>query len=234
MIDSVVGTAREDGRQELTEPEAKSVLEAAGFDIPDGEVVATPDAAVAAAEAIGYPVVIKVVSTTIHHKTEWGDGAGVATDVGDATSVRKSTRRIRERLTDVDSDGRILVETAADVTAGTELLLGGTRDPAFGPTVTLGLGGIYAEVFEDVAHRLAPVGQAQARGMLREFAGAQLLDGVRGAPAADTAAVVDAVVRIGNLLADEPAIAEVDVNPLLATAEDTTALDALIRLDGSD
>jgi len=70
--------------------------------------------------------------------------------------------------------------------------------------------------------------------MLREFAGAQLLDGVRGAPAADTAAVVDAVVRIGNLLADEPAIAEVDVNPLLATAEDTTALDALIRLDGSD
>lgn len=234
MTDSAIEAARNDGRSALTEPEAKSVLEAAGLAVPAHRVVGTPDAAVEAAEAVGFPVVVKVVAPDILHKSEWGGGAGVAVGLADGPAVRTAARRIAEGLDAAGVEGQLLVEAAADVDAGTELLLGGTRHRSFGPTVTLGLGGIYAEVFDDVAHRLAPVEPAEARGMLGEFAGAGLLGDVRGRPAADVGAVVDAVVDVGDLLVEEPAIAAVDVNPLLATADGAVALDALVVLDDGD
>lgn len=234
MTDAAIGAARAAGRTALTEPEAKSVLEAAGLSVPEHRVVETPDAAVEAAEALGYPVVVKVVSSAVQHKSDWAQGPGVAVGLEDAAAVRGAARRIAEALDAAGTAGRLLVETAADVDAGVELLLGGTRHASFGPTVTLGLGGIYAEVFEDVAHRLAPVEPAEAHGMLDEFVGARLLAGVRGRPAADVEAVVDAVVGVGDLLTEEPAIAEVDVNPLLATADGVLALDALIVLRDPD
>lgn len=234
MTDGAIRAARAAGRTALTEPEAKSVLEAAGLAVPEHRVVETAAAAEEAAEALGYPVVVKVVSSTVQHKSDWAQGAGVAVGLEDATAVRGAARRITEALDAVGTAGQLLVETAADVDAGTELLLGGTRHASFGPVVTLGLGGIYAEVFEDVAHRLAPVEPVQARGMIKEFAGARLLAGVRGRPTADVEAVVDAVVAVGDLLAEEPAIAEADVNPLLATADGALALDALIVLRDPD
>lgn len=230
MSGSVIETARADGRSALTEPEAKALLEEIGLDVPASRVVETPESAVDAAEAIGYPVVVKVVSTAVQHKSEWAGGAGVAVGLDDESAVRHAAGHVAEAMDDEGLDGEILVESAADTRAGTELLLGGTRHRSFGPTVTLGLGGIYAEAFEDVAHRLAPVSTGEARGMLDEFVGARLLDRVRGRPAADTDAVVDAVVAVGELLADEPAIAEVDVNPLLATPDGALALDALVVL----
>lgn len=230
MTSSVLTTARAEGRTALTEPEAKTVLESAGLSVPASRVVDSPQAAVDAAAAIGYPVVVKVVSPAIEHKSDWRNGIGVATGLQDGSAVREAGQQIMETLADAGRDGQLLVEDSADVGAGTELLLGGTRDPAFGPTVTLGLGGIYAEVFDDVAHRLAPVNASEAHGMLAEFQGARLLDGVRGNPAANTDAVIDAVVAVGRLLADEPAIAEIDVNPLLAATDGATALDALIVL----
>ncbi|MFB6360920.1 MAG: acetate--CoA ligase family protein [Halobacteriales archaeon] len=231
MTDSVLATARAEGRTALTEPEAKALLASASIDVPEYRVVHSPDAAVTAAEAIGYPVVGKVVAPSIEHKSDWRDGIGVATGLQDATAVRQACHRITEALEDAGRDGQLLVEASVDLADGTELLLGGTREAAFGPTVTLGLGGIYAEVFEDVAHRLAPLEASEARGMLEEFAGARLLAGVRGKAPADTDAVVDAVVAVGRLLAEEPAIAEVDINPLFASADGATALDALIVLD---
>lgn len=234
MADAVIEAARVEGRSALTEPEGKAVLEAAGLAVPDHRVVETVDAAVDAAESLGYPVVVKVVASDVQHKSEWGQGAGVAVGLQEATAVRDAAGRIVAALDEAGSDGQLLVEAAADVDAGTELLLGGTRHPSFGPTVTLGLGGIYAEVFNDVAHRLAPIEPAEAHEMLEEFAGGALLAGVRGRPAADIDAVVDAVVSVGDLLVEEPAIAEVDVNPLLATAGGAVALDALVVLEDGD
>lgn len=230
MSDSSIERARVDGRHVLSEPEAKSLLEGVGIAVPPSQVVETPESAVEAAEALGYPVVVKVVSPAVQHKSDWAAGAGVAVGLDDEREVRDAAGRIQEALEAEPLDGELLVESAADVDSGTELLLGGTRHPSFGPTVTLGLGGIYAEVFEDVAHRLAPVTRGEVEGMLDEFAGARLLDGVRGRPPADTDAVVQAVVAVGDLLAGEPAIEEVDVNPLLATAEGALALDALVVL----
>lgn len=230
MSESAIEVARAAGRRTLTEPEAKALLDEIGLDVPSFRVVETPESAVEAAESIGYPVVVKVVSPAVQHKSEWGGGAGVAVGLDDDSEVRHAAGRIAQALRRQQLDGEILVEPAADTRAGTELLLGGTRHPSFGPTVTLGLGGVYAEVFEDVAHRLAPVSLGEGREMLDEFTGARLLERVRGRPAADTDAIVDAVVAVGDLLADEPAIAEVDVNPLLATADGALALDALVVL----
>jgi succinyl-CoA synthetase beta subunit len=234
MTDPAIEAARAEGRAVLTEPEAKSMLERAGLSVPAHRLVDTPEAAVEAAESLGFPVVVKVVSPSVQHKSEWGDGAGVTVGLEEPPTLHEAAQRIADRLTATGTEGRILVEAAADVEAGTELLLGGTRHRSFGPTVTLGLGGIYAEVFEDVAHRLAPVEPAEVRGMLGEFDGARLLEGVRGRPAADTDAVIEAVVAVGDLVADEPAIAEVDVNPLLATGDDVLVLDGLVLLDGAD
>lgn len=234
MTESVVDAARADGRATLTEPEAKALLERAGLSVPAHRVVDTPDAAVEAAESLGFPVVVKVVSPGVQHKSEWADGVGVAVGLDDERAVRHAAGQITEALDRRELDGDLLVETAADVDAGTELLLGGTRQRSFGPIVTLGLGGIYAEVFDDVAHRLAPVTRPEVRGMLEEFAGARLLDGLRGRPPAETGSVVDAVVAVGDLLVDEPAIEEVDVNPLLATADGAAALDALVVLADAD
>lgn len=231
MRESVVETARADGRSSLTEPEAKTLLAGVGLDVPSFRVVDTPESAVEAAESLGFPVVVKVVSSAVLHKSEWAEGAGVAVGLDDESEVRHAAGRIAEALRRQGLDGEILVESAADTRAGTELLLGGTRHRSFGPTVTLGLGGVYAEAFEDVAHRLAPVEPGEAYGMLEEFDGARLLERLRGRPAADADAVVDAVVAVGDLLAEESAIAEVDVNPLLATADGALALDALVVLD---
>lgn len=234
MTESVVEAARAKSRITLTEPEAKTLLEDVGLEVPVFRLASTPEAAVEAAEAIGYPVVVKVVSPAVQHKSEWAGGIGVAVGLDDASAVRHAAGRIADASDDRGLDGDLLVESAADTAAGTELLLGGTRHPSFGSTVTLGLGGIYAEAFDDVAHRLAPVTRSEVRGMLDEFAGARLLDGLRDRPAADVEAVVDAVVTVGDLLVDEPAIAEIDVNPLLATAESAVALDALVVLTDDD
>lgn len=233
MTESPIAAARAEGRGTLNEPEAKAVLAGAGIEVPAHRVVDTPEAAVEAADVLGYPVVVKVVSPAVLHKSEWADGLGVAIGLEDESAVRHAAERIVEALESSGLDGELLVEAAADVDAGIELLLGGMRRASFGPTVTLGLGGIYAEEFEDVAHRLAPLQPAEARAMLAEFDGARLLEGVRGRPRADAEAVVDAVVAVGDLLADQPATAEVDVNPLLATHDGALALDALVVLDES-
>ena len=230
MTDPRIEAALAEGRGALTEPEGKALLAEAGIAVPEGRVVDTAEDAVEAAEALGYPVAVKVVSADVQHKSEWGGGAGVALGLEASATVHEAADRVLEELAAAGMEGRVLVEAAADVDAGTELLLGGTRHPSFGPTLTLGLGGIYAEVFGDVAHRLAPVTAPEARAMLEEFAGAGRLDGVRGRPVADMDAVVEAVVAVGELLDAEPAIAEVDVNPLLASADGATALDALIVL----
>ena len=231
MAEDPIEAALAEGRHVLTEPEGKALLASAGVAVPPSRVVGSPEAAVAAAETLGYPVVVKVVSPLVEHKSEWADGVGVALGLADDSAVRHAAGHIETALDDHRMDGELLVEAAADVDRGTELLLGGTRHPSFGPTVTLGLGGVFAEAFDDVAHRLAPVTPGEARSMLEAFDGARLLEGVRGRPPADLDAVVDAVVAVGDVLDAEPAIGEIDVNPLLATESGALALDALVLLD---
>lgn len=225
-----VGAAVEGGRTALTEAEAKGLLAEAGVAVPAFHEAATVEEAVEAAEAIGYPVVAKVASPAVRHKSEWGDGAGVAVGLESAEAVRSAAERILERAAEEGVEASVLVEEAADVDAGTEVIVGGVHKRSFGPTVLVGLGGVFTEVLSDVSNRLAPIDRREARSMIDELAGARLLAGYRGRPAADLDALADVVVAVGDLVASHDEIAEVDVNPVLATADGALALDALVLL----
>lgn len=225
-----IEAALADGRTSLTEAEAKGLLADAGIEVPDFREVDTADEALDAADAIGYPVVAKVASAEVQHKSEWGDGVGVALGLDAPAAVREAADRILAEADDAGIDVSVLIEAAADVDAGTEVIVGGVRKRSFGPTVLVGLGGVFTEVLEDVSHRLAPVDRAEARSAIDELAGARLLAGYRGRPPTDLDALADVVVAVGDLLDDHDAIDEIDVNPVLATEDGAVALDALVLL----
>lgn len=227
-----IEAAHADGRTSLTEAEAKGLLADAGIQVPDFREVETADEALDVADAIGYPVVAKVASAEVQHKSEWGDGVGVALGLDSPEAVREAAESILAEADDAGIDASVLIEDAADVDAGTEVIVGGVRKRSFGPTVLVGLGGVFTEVLEDVSHRLAPVDRAEARSAIDELAGARLLAGYRGRPPADLDALADIVVAVGDLLEDHDVIDEIDVNPVLATEDGAVALDALVLLRG--
>lgn len=230
-MSDAIEAALADDRTSLTEAEAKRLLADAGVAVPEFRVVESADAAVDAAEAIGYPVVAKVASPAVLHKSEWGEGAGVAVGLDSPEAVRDAAERILSLADEEGTDASVMLEEMADLEAGVEVIVGGVRKPAFGPTVLVGLGGVFTEVLEDVSHRLAPVDRAEARTMIDELDGAALLSGYRGRPAADLDSLADVVVAVGDLLADHDEIAEIDVNPVLATEDGAVALDALVVLE---
>lgn len=217
------------GESTLTESAAKRVLAAYGVPVVPERLVPSAEAAVDAARGFGYPVVLKVQSADIPHKTEAG---GVRLDLRSDEDVRREYAALMESVSGYAPEARIdgvLVQPM--VRRDLELIVGGRRDPQFGPTVVVGLGGIFVELLKDSAVALAPVTPAAARDMLDSLRGRALLDGFRGAPAADIGQVVSAVVRISELLADHPDLVdELDVNPLVVSDGHVVAVDALITL----
>ncbi len=211
------------------EASAKAVLAAAGLPVLREITATSRDAALAAAEAIGFPVVLKILSPDIAHKTEVG---GVVVGVKSADALRAEYDALRERVALKAPQARLTgVLVAQMAQGGTELILGTRRDPVFGPVVMVGLGGIHAEVFKDVALQTAPVDEAQAVAMLRSLRSFPLLDGARGRPPADVAAAARAVACLSRFAAAHASqVAEIDVNPLvvLDAGRGAWALDALL------
>ena len=215
-------------RRVLSEIESMELLGAAGLPVVPSIRAATPDTAVEAAEDIGYPVVLKVDAAGHAHKSESG---GVRLGLGDADAVREAAADLLAlRLPDQATLRGVLVAQQAE--GGVELIVGVERDPQFGPVVVVGLGGALTEVLDDVALRLAPVAPAVAAEMLGDLRGAPLLQGYRGSPPVDLDAVCDLVVAVGRLAAERDDIAELDLNPVIATASGVTIVDALVVLDG--
>ncbi|HEU5196388.1 MAG TPA: acetate--CoA ligase family protein [Methylomirabilota bacterium] len=198
---------------------ARQVLEDAGVTFCREVVAMTADEAVAAAERIGYPVVIKADAAGLTHKTEVG---GVVLDVRDAAAVHAACVALGGRT----GATRFLVQQR--VAPGVELLLGARRDEVFGPVVVAGAGGVLTEVARDVAVRLAALGQDEAEAMLEEGALPRLLAGPRGLPAVARAPLVAAIHAVAALMLAEPRIAEIDVNPVIAAGADVVAVDALV------
>ncbi|ARS90542.1 acetate--CoA ligase family protein [Natrarchaeobaculum aegyptiacum] len=234
MSGDPIEAAREAGRGALTEADAKALLAEHGLASPENELVDSAEAAVEAAESIGSPVVVKVASPAVQHKSEWGDGAGVAVGLTDADAVRDAAETILETAADQNIETSVLVEAGVDIDAGLEVIVGGTRDPSFGPTVLVGLGGVAVEVLQDTSHRLAPISTAEALAMIDDLESSPLFDGYRGSPAVDREAVAEAIVTVGDLLAERDEIAELEVNPLLAQSDGAVALDALVTLESAD
>lgn len=208
---------------------AKQVLIDAGFEVPLERSVRDADDAVQAADALGYPVVLKILSEDIAHKTEAG---GVALNLADAEAVRAASARIFASVAAHAPDARIDgLLVAPMLRGGTELIAGISRDPVFGPVVMVGMGGIYAEVLRDVAVQPAPVSQAQALAMIRSLRLFPLLDGARGQARADIDAAARAVARLSEFACTHrDQVGEIDLNPILVrpAGQGIAILDALM------
>jgi acetyltransferase len=229
-VQDLLSAARQNRQRALDAALARLALEAYGIPTPKDYLATTPDEAACFAAEIGFPVALKLASPDILHKTEVG---GVLLNVPDADAARQGWQTIvtRARAAHPQADIRG-VQVQPMVTGGQEVILGVKRDPVFGPLVMFGLGGVYVEALADVSFRLAPLSRQDAEEMISEVRSAKLLEGLRGAPPADRAALVEAIVRIGQLAADFPEIEELDVNPLmvLPAGRGALAVDARIIL----
>jgi acetyltransferase len=219
---------REEGRVSIGDAEAREVLEAYGFPVPESRLAETPEEAVDIAEEIGYPVVLKVASPDILHKTDVG---GVKLNLNSPGDVRDAFDLINYRAGRYVPEARVwgcLVQEM--VTGGREILVGMNRDPQFGPLVAFGLGGIYVEALKDVSFRVAPFSREEAQEMIQEIRSYPLLAGVRGEPPADHEAMVDTLMRTSQLVTDFPEIVELDINPLTVFEEGRGAMAIDMRL----
>ncbi len=228
-VDSIIADVAAEGRTLLTEYESKKVLAAYGIPITDTELAQNTDEAVAAAEDIGYPVVAKLLSRTVTHKTDVG---GVCLNLRDGEAVREAFERIRESVT-----AKVGAEHFEGVTiqpminwSGYELIVGSSPDPQFGPVLLFGMGGQLVEVFRDRALALPPLNTSLACHMIHETMIAKALGGVRGWKPIDIDVLAALLVRFSELVAEQPRIAEIDINPLLASPERIIALDARVVL----
>ncbi|GAA3807693.1 acetate--CoA ligase family protein [Sphaerisporangium flaviroseum] len=228
-VREVLEKARAEGRTALTAPEGKKICDAYGITTPGEGLATTADEAVAIAGDVGLPVVMKIVSPDILHKTEAG---GVIVGLGTPEEVRSGFDRIMAAAGAYDPDAAIDgVQVQRMLGDGHEVIIGAVTDPTFGKVVAFGLGGVLVEVLKDVTFRLAPLSTGEALGMLDDIKAAEVLRGVRGAEGVDRDALAGMIERVGALVADFPEISEVDLNPVFAGASGATAADVRILLD---
>ena len=230
-VGEIVNQALAEEREWLNEAEAKDLLAACGVPVVGTRVVgASADAAVAAADAIGYPVALKILSPQITHKSDIG---GVALDLEDATELRDAAGMMRRRVARMRPDATLQGFTVQSIVRrpqALELIVGANVDALFGPVILFGQGGTAVEVVADRAVALPPLNAPLAQALIARTRVARLLAGWRDVPAADNAAVVGVLTALSQLLAEEPRIAELDINPLLADAAGVIALDARVRI----
>jgi acetyl coenzyme A synthetase (ADP forming)-like protein len=228
-VREVLDGVRADGRDALSAPEAKKVADAYGIPVPGEALATSAEEAVAAAEEMGYPVVAKIVSPDILHKTE---AKGVLVGLGTSDEVSEGFDTIVSNAKAYKSDAQITgVQIQQMLPEGQEVLIGAIKDPSFGPIVTFGLGGILVEVLRDVTFRLAPVSHDDAIDAINSIRTAEVLHGVRGRPGVDIESLATTLVAVSELVTDFPEITEVDLNPVLATPEGSTAVDARFIVD---
>jgi acetyltransferase len=225
--EKIIQGARASGRTILTEFESKQVLSSYGIPTVETRIAKSEDEAVQAAGEIGYPIVLKLFSETITHKTDVG---GVQLNLKDADAVRGAFRKIESAVAEKVGKGHFLGVTVQPMIKldGYEIILGSSLDPQFGPVILFGLGGQLVEVFKDRALGLPPLNTTLARRMMEQTKIYTALKGVRGRKAVDLAALEQMMVRFSRLVVEQPWIKEIDINPMLASPERLIALDARV------
>jgi len=229
-VDRVFDAARAEGRVNLGEIEAREVLKAYGLRIPESYVASSAEEAAEHADKIGFPVVMKIISPDILHKSDIG---GVRVGIRDRQEAVDAydlmMLRVQRYAPDAVLRGVFVQEL---IQTGREVIVGSTRDPQFGPLVMFGLGGIYVEVLKDVSFRIAPLGKRHARRMIDEIRSAALLRGARGEKPSDIDAIVDTLLVVSQLVTDFPEIVEMDINPLKVgdVGDGAVAVDARITI----
>jgi acyl-CoA synthetase (NDP forming) len=229
---SILAAARAEGRTLLDEVEAKSILAEAGIPATATTLATSAEEAQAQADAVGYPVVLKVVSPDIAHKS---DAGGVKLNLTDRAAVATAYDEIMQNAKNAAPSARVKgVSVQQMATPGTEVIIGMTTDPQFGPVMMFGLGGIMVEVLKDVAFRVVPLEPKDAASMIQDIKGKPVLDGVRGQPAADIAALESTILGVSQLVQAHPEIRELDLNPVFAYPDGALAVDARIVVGGAE
>ena len=228
-MERITADARKQGRRALLEPEAKEVCVAYGIPTPKFRVVQSAEEAISVGEEFAYPVVLKIVSPDILHKTEAG---GVIAGLNSKEQVLDAYNHILSNVKQHDPMARvegILVQSMAPV--GVEVIVGGLRDSTFGPTVLFGMGGVFVEVLKDASFRVAPITELDSRQMIEEIRGYALLRGIRGQPPSDEGAITQILQATSKIMLDNPQIQQIDLNPVIVYARGATAVDARIILE---
>jgi acetyltransferase len=231
---AILETVQKTGRTLLTEKESKDLLLSYGIPAVPTQIAASESEAARAADQIGYPIVLKLYSETVTHKTDVG---GVQLNLKDADAVRQAYRRIQESVTAKAGAGAfqgVTVQPMVSLKDGYEVILGSSIDPQFGPVILFGMGGQLVEVFKDSALALPPLNTTLAKRAMERTRIYAALKGVRGRKAVDVKALEQLLVRFGYLVLDNPRIKEIDINPLLASPEGLLALDARVVLYDSN
>lgn len=225
-FESVIAQARSEGRTLLNEVEAKSLLKDAGVSVANTTLATNAAEAQAQAEAAGYPVVLKVVSPDIAHKSDVG---GVKLNLKDKAAVAAAYDEILANSKKAVANARIAgVAVQHMAPQGTEVIVGMTTDPQFGPVLMFGLGGIMVEVLKDVSFRLVPLAEKDADQMISEIKGRPVLEGVRGQPASDIKALRNTIMKVSEFVEKHPEVRELDLNPVFAYPDGALAVDARI------
>jgi acyl-CoA synthetase (NDP forming) len=229
LASGIISQAIKDKRKSLLETEAKVICKEYGIPVTRFELAKSEDEAAQFSDAIGYPVVLKIVSPDIIHKSDIG---GVMLNLREAKEARNAYKQILSNVKKHNAKARIvgiLVEEMAP--ASTEVIVGSTKDPQFGPALMFGLGGVFVEVLKDVTFRIAPISEGEAYEMIEEVRAYPLLKGYRGSPPADINAIVEILLATSRLVMEHQEIRELDLNPIVVYEKGAKTVDARMILE---
>lgn len=228
-VSEIIEEARREGRKFLLESEAKEVCIEYGIPVTRFNVAQTVEEAVKFSDEIGYPIVLKILSPDIIHKSDVG---GVILNLNNRKEIRNAYKEllanVKGHKPDAEITGIFVQEMAP---SSTEVIVGATKDPQFGPALMFGLGGIFVEILEDVTFRIAPLTEQDAREMITEIKAYPVLKGYRDRPPADIDAIVDILLKTSKLVMDHLEIKELDLNPIMAYKKGAKTVDARIILE---
>jgi len=225
----IIDRARGEGRTVLNEVEAKQLLKKAGVDVVETRLAASKEEAISISQELGFPVALKIASPDIVHKS---DAGGVRLGLGTADDVGKAYDDILAKVKKKHPGARIQgVAVQKMARPGLEVIIGMSRDEQFGPVLMFGLGGVLVEVLKDVSFRLVPLTERDAAEMVREIKGYPLLEGYRGQEAVDVSYLEELLLKVSAFVEDNPAISQLDLNPIFAYSDGALAVDARVILE---
>ena len=226
---SIFDQVKKEGRSILTEFESKKILKQAGIPVVETKLAKTQKEAVSLSQKMGFPVALKIASPDVIHKS---DSGGVKLSVNSVAEVKKSydeiLKKVRKQYPDAVVHG---VSVQKMFRPGTEVIIGTSKDPQFGPVIMFGLGGIFVELLKDVSFRVIPVERRDAQEMIKEIKGYPLLQGYRGKEPANLSALVEIILKISKLIEENPQIKELELNPVFVYQNKAVAVDARIILE---
>jgi acetyl-CoA synthetase (ADP-forming) len=228
-VSGIFSQAVKEGRKNLLETEAKAVCRDYGIPVTKSELATNEQEAARLAEKIGFPVVLKILSPDIIHKSDVG---GVMVNLKDAKEVRDAYQQIMKNVKNHNAKAKILGILVQEMApSSTEVIVGAIKDPQFGPALMFGLGGVFVEVLKDVTFRIAPVAADEAREMIGEVKAYPLLKGYRGSAPADIDAIVKIILATSKLVMEHQEVKELDLNPIMVYEKGAKTVDARIILE---